>query len=333
VTIVDRRRFLSIAAASAAAPLAAACSDDSVAQQPATTKSAPPATTPAPARGPEEVGRMRITILGSGSPAPDPDRMGPATLVEAAGTSMLVDCGRGVLGRLSAVGIAAPALGAVLITHLHSDHVTDLNDVITSRWALSLTPNPLRVIGPVGTQRVVDRTLAMLEDDIGYRLDHHDDLTEPPQVQVTEVSDGPVDLGVEGLAVSAAPTEHAPVRPTVGYRFEADGAVAAVVGDTIPCDGLDRLALGADVDVQTTVRRDLIETSGIPRLVDVLDYQSTIEQATDTATRQGVGTLVLTHLVPAPPVGSEAEAEWAALAAGGFDGEVVVARDLTTIEA
>jgi ribonuclease Z len=198
---------------------------------------------------------------------------------------------------------------------------------------LSLVPNPLRIVGPEGTARVVERTLTMLEDDIGYRLAHHDDLTEPPQVEVTEVSDGPVDLGVEGLAVGAAPTEHAPVRPTVGYRFEAEGSVAAVSGDTIPCEGLDRLVDGADVYVQTTVRRDQIEAIGVPRMLDVLDYHSTIEQAAETATRNGVRKLVLTHLVPPPPPDSPAEAEWAAMAAEGFDGEVVVARDLTAIEA
>jgi ribonuclease Z len=276
---------------------------------------------------------MRITILGSGSPLPDANRAGPSTLVEAAGASLLVDCGRGALMRLVGSGGAVQNLSAVLITHLHSDHITDLNDVITSRWALSLVPNPLRIVGPEGTARVVERTLTMLEDDIGYRLAHHDDLTEPPQVEVTEVSDGPVDLGVEGLAVGAAPTEHAPVRPTVGYRFEAEGSVAAVSGDTIPCEGLDRLVDGADVYVQTTVRRDQIEAIGVPRMLDVLDYHSTIEQAAETATRNGVRKLVLTHLVPPPPPDSPAEAEWAAMAAEGFDGEVVVARDLTAIEA
>ena len=275
---------------------------------------------------------MRITILGSGSPLPDPNRAGPSTLIQAAGASVLVDCGRGALMRLAGAFSAVQSLDAVLITHLHSDHITDLNDVITSRWALSLVPNPLRVVGPEGTARVVERTLAMLEDDIGYRLDHHDDLTEPPQVEVTEVSDGPVDLGIDGLAISAAPTDHAPVRPTVGYRFEAEGKVAAVVGDTIPCEGLDRLADGADVYVQTTVRRDLIETIAVPRMLDVLDYHSTIEQAADTATRLGVGTLVLTHLVPAPALDSPDEQAWADQAASGFDGEIVVARDLTAVD-
>ena len=229
---------------------------------------------------------------GLGEPDARPNRAGPSTLVTAAGTPLLVDCGRGAIMRLAGAGAAAPALGAVLITHLHSDHITDLNDVITTRWVTSFAPNPLRVVGPEGTQRLVDRTLSMLEDDIGYRLAHHDDLNEPPEVQVTEISDGPIDIGIEGLTLSAAPTEHAPVRPTVGYRFEADGAVAAVVGDTIPCEGLDRLVDGADVYVQTTVRRDQIEAIGVPRLVDVLDYQSTVEQAADTAARHRVRTLV-----------------------------------------
>ncbi|MGI9579192.1 MAG: MBL fold metallo-hydrolase, partial [Microthrixaceae bacterium] len=200
---------------------------------------------------------MRVTVLGSGSPVPEAERAGPSMLVEVAGGSVLVDCGRGALMRLAAAGAPAQRINAVLITHLHSDHMTDLNDLITSRWALSLAPNPLRVVGPPGTQRVVDRTLTMLEDDIGYRLEHHGDLNEPPSVQVTEVSDGAVELRIDGLAVNCAPTEHEPVHPTVGYRFEAGAAIAAIVGDSIPCEGLDRLADGADIYVQTTVRRDL----------------------------------------------------------------------------
>lgn len=276
---------------------------------------------------------MRITILGSGSPLPDPDRAGPSTLIEVAGTTLLVDCGRGVLMRLAAAGVAIQNLGAVLLTHLHSDHICDLNDVLASRWALSLSRNPIRVIGPEGTRRLVDRTLTMLEDDIGYRLAHHDDLTETPAVEVTEVTDGTVDLGVDGLTVSAAPTDHAPVHPTVGYRFEHAGSVGAIAGDTLPCEGLDRLAIGADVYVQTTVRGDLIDALGLPRLVDVLDYHSTIEQAADTASRLGVKTLVLTHLVPAPPIDSATETQWATIAAERYDGEIVVARDLTVATA
>ncbi|MEZ5229838.1 MAG: MBL fold metallo-hydrolase [Acidimicrobiales bacterium] len=79
---------------------------------------------------------LTVTLLGTGSPMPSPDRAGPATLVSAGegadAEHYLVDAGRGVLMRLAALGLGAPNLAAVLITHLHSDHITDLNDVITA---------------------------------------------------------------------------------------------------------------------------------------------------------------------------------------------------------
>lgn len=65
---------------------------------------------------------IEITLLGTGSPIPDPNRAGPATLVRAGGQTFLVDCGRGVLQRAAAIGVAATGLSALLLTHLHSDH-------------------------------------------------------------------------------------------------------------------------------------------------------------------------------------------------------------------
>lgn len=61
---------------------------------------------------------LEITLLGTGSPIPDPDRAGPSTLVRAGAQAFLVDCGRGVLQRAAAVGVGAAGLSAVLLTHL-----------------------------------------------------------------------------------------------------------------------------------------------------------------------------------------------------------------------
>ena len=137
-------------------------------------------------------------------------------------------------------------------------------------------------------------------------------------------------LEEQSVRVTAAPTDHAPVRPTVGYRVDDGAASVVIAGDTVPCAGLDELCAGADVLVHTVVRRDLIEPIGLPRLTDVLDYHSTVEDAALTAARNGVGTLVLTHLVPAPQ--PDAEHEWIARAGAHFDGAVVVARDLLALD-
>lgn len=231
--------------------------------------------------------------------------------------------------RAAAAGSGAGALRGLFLTHLHSDHTTDLNDVITSRWVMSFQPNPLTVYGPVGTADLVGATEAMLERDVGYRLAHHADLQWRPSTEVVECEHGAV-FSEGAVRVTAAPTDHAPVRPTVGYRFDDGETSVVLAGDTVPCAGLDGLCAGADVLVHTVIRRDLIEPIGLPRLTDVLDYHSTVEDAARTAARAGVGTLVLTHLVPAPQPGTEEE--WAALAADHFGGTVVVAHDLATVD-
>ena len=138
-----------------------------------------------------------------------------------------------------------------------------------------------------------------------------------------------VAFAAAGVTVTAAPTDHRPVTPTVGYRFDHEGSSVVCAGDTVPCEGLDRLVDGADVYVQTVIRQDLVEAVGVPRLLDICDYHSTVEQAAQTATRGGVRTLVLTHMVPAPA--PDEEQGWIDLAAQHFDGEVIVASDLDRV--
>ena len=277
---------------------------------------------------------IAITLLGTGSPMPSPDRAGPATLISAGDEHYLVDAGRGVLMRLAAAGLGAPNLTAVLLTHLHSDHITDLNDVITTRWVMTFVPTPLTIVGPVGTKAVVDHILASLEPDMGYRIAHHDDLEGPPQIDVIEVTDGLIDLpgrSADAVVIRCAQTDHKPVEPSVGFRFDHEGVAVVAAGDTVPCAGLDSLCDGADALVHTVIRKDIIANLPMQRIKDTLDYHSSPEEAAQTAARAGVGTLVLTHYVPPIPTGGTGD-DWKALAAEHFSGVVELGDDLHRVE-
>ncbi|MFI4936067.1 MAG: MBL fold metallo-hydrolase [Caulobacterales bacterium] len=271
---------------------------------------------------------MDVILLGTGSPIPSAERAGPATLVRAGGATLLIDCGRGVVMRLAGAGVAPPTISAILLTHMHSDHICDLNDVITTHWVMNVAPTPLRVFGPKGAKALVEATLAMLAFDVKYRIDHHDDLSSPPSVETTELEPGDA-FSVGDCRISAHRTDHSPVFPTLGYRIEAGGLAAAIAGDTIPCPELDVLCQGADVYVQTVIREDLVRRVPSRRLQDILDYHSTVEQAAQTAGRAGVRTLMLTHYVPALMKGQEEE--WRALARPHFAGEIVLGDDLTRV--
>jgi len=269
-----------------------------------------------------------ITLLGTGSPMVDPNRAGPSTLVKAGDSVFLVDCGRGVLMRAAAAGVGAANLTALLLTHLHSDHITDLSDVITTRWVTTFVPTPLPIIGPPGTKAVVEATLAALAPDISYRIAHHADITEPPSVQVYEYTDGQV-WDADGVRITVAPTDHRPVEPTIAFRIEYDGTSVVLAGDTVPCAGLDELASGAGALVHTVIRKDLVARVPQQRLKDILDYHSSVEQAAATAARAGVGTLVLTHYVS--PLAPGQEDQWRALAATEFSGPVELGDDLLRV--
>ena len=288
-----------------------------------------------------EGGVMNIILLGTGSPIPDPHRAGPSTLVRAADHNLVVDCGRGAVMRLMAAGVAPPMVQTVLITHLHSDHISDLNDLVTSRWVMMPTHVPLRVIGPLGTKAMVDAMLLMLRADQQYRHDHHEDLRANGalSVNVSEVTPGER-IMIGDVTVSVHQTDHRPVDPSIGFRIEHGGKVAALAGDTIPCPGLDEMYRNADVYVQTVIRPDLIDalaefvSASAPglggRMRDILDYHSSVEQAAHTAQRNGVKNLMLTHYVP--PMAAGQEDEWRSIATAHFSGNVILGPDLTAIE-
>jgi ribonuclease Z len=274
---------------------------------------------------------IEVTLLGTGSPIPDARRAGPSTLVRAGGQTFLIDCGRGVQLRMTEAGVGANSLTALLLTHLHSDHIADLGDLIITRWVTTFTPDPapLLIIGPPGTAEVVEATLRAFGFDIGYRIAHHADLTTPPPVEVQEFADGVV-WDRDGVTIRVAPTDHRPVEPTIGFRIEHSDASVVLAGDSVPCESLDNLAAGAGALVHTVIRKDLVDAMPMQRIRDILDYHSSVEEAAATAARAGVGILILTHYVPGIAPGQEDE--WRALAASVFDRQIELGDDLLRVE-
>ena len=132
------------------------------------------------------------------------------------------------------------------------------------------------------------------------------------------------------MSIRVAPTDHRPVAPTIGFRIEFGAASVVLAGDTVPCSSLDELATAAGALVHTVIRKDIVSNIPQQRLQDICDYHSSVEEAAATAARAGVGTLVMTHYVPALVPGQEEQ--WRMLAATEFAGQIELGDDLHRVE-
>jgi ribonuclease BN (tRNA processing enzyme) len=135
-----------------------------------------------------------------------------------------------------------------------------------------------------------------------------------------------------GVQVSAVLVQHAPVFPAFGFRFDTPGGSVAFSGDTGACDNVVRLARGADVLVHEVIDVDQMadRLRRLPNYESVRNHlassHTSPEEVGAIAARAGVGTLVLSHLVPGDA--DLSEDEWEARVRETYDGEVVCGVDL-----
>lgn len=275
-----------------------------------------------------------VTITGSGFPGPSPDRAGPGVLVRRDGLNLQFDAGRATTMRLAGLGVRPPDLHALFITHHHSDHLTGLADLVLTRWILDTHSGagPLQVVAPAGpSARFAERLFDIWEEDIDVRTGHSARPRPMIDLWPFEVASLPVEVWSQGaVRVLAGPVRHEPVYPAVGYRIETPDGAIAITGDTRVCDEVAELAAGADVLVYEALRVEAVLAS--PFLPDhICDYHADTRRIGVQAAELGVGTLVLTHLIPEPRAAGEVQAFIEDVRAGGFSGELLVANDLDTV--
>ena len=274
---------------------------------------------------------MRTLLLGTGSPPPNPNRRGPATLVVVGDTErFLVDAGSGVGVQMVQVGLRPYDWPPVFITHHHSDHVVDLGHLLITRWIVGQN-TPFEVYGPAGTRRQMDKLLDYMQWDIEVRRGHMID-REPPAVRVTEIEEGKV-YDREGLQISAFLVEHDPVKPAFGYRFDGEGRSLVISGDTRPCENLMKWSYGVDTLIHECC--EMARTSWTPgcgwptieeKIRDLASYHTQPDEIGRVAEGARPKRLVMTHLMP----GSD-PAELKGAAEKYFRGPVVVGDDLLEV--
>lgn len=274
---------------------------------------------------------MQLTLLGTGCPAVHAERYGPAQIVRHGDMTLLVDCGSGVTQRMAQAGISGRDIDAVLLTHMHSDHVVDLFQLVISSWHQG-RDRPMRVFGPQGTYAYVDGVVSLWQSEMERRIEHERRPSAVAlQTEVNEINPGEtVEFGA--MRVRAVEVDHKPVRHAYGYVFETDEAKLVISGDTRPCDALTEAARGADLLLhEVFVHREMKVEEGV-RTAETIDqvasYHTLSSDVGKVAAKAGVKWLALTHFVP-PDCGQAALHKEVKQ---DFSGPVTICEDLMTLD-
>jgi ribonuclease Z len=239
-------------------------------------------TAPTPA-----VSDFRVTLLGTSTPNPLPDRFGPSTLVEAGSEKLVFDCGRGCTIRLWQLKIP---LGAVklFLTHLHSDHTVGIPDLWLTGF-LNLPyggrNEPFAVWGPKGTVEMMSNLEKAYRADIRIRREFTPALSaQQVAIAANDFSEGIV-YDRNGVRVTAFKVKHANVEEAFGFRIDYKGHAVAISGDMAPNENFLKYAQGTDVVLHEVgvARPELLEKSPETRRMIAAHHSSPEDAARDFA--------------------------------------------------
>jgi ribonuclease BN (tRNA processing enzyme) len=203
---------------------------------------------------PEPNPATQIVMLGTGTPRPDPDRSGPATVIVVNNSPYLIDFGPGVIRRavaaynkgVLAIGAAAVNLRTAFVTHLHADHTAGYPDLILTPWILG-RKHPVDVYGPKGLSDMTQHVLSAWKADVDSRLKGIDSLPASGCVINAHEIEAGVFYEDDNVKVTAFRVRHAGLENAFGFRVETPHKTIVFSGDTAPTQSLLDNCRGCDV--------------------------------------------------------------------------------------
>ena len=254
---------------------------------------------------------LKVVVCGSRSPLPSPGRAESCVLVEAGNDIYIFDLGNGSVNNLTQYQIPWPNLKAVLITHMHSDHMADLPDAHLQSWIQGRTA-PLKVYGPEGINLVTKGFELAYSADYQYRSDHHGDDMLPMSIAgfdaIQIIDNQLIPNDTPGLEILPFVVDHYPVNSAFGFKISYKGRTVVISGDTIHDGSVQKYSKDVDLLVHSAISIDIVERmrglAPIPQmdkiLLDIQDYHTTIKEAGEISRDANVKHLLIYHSIPTP---------------------------------
>lgn len=250
---------------------------------------------------------MRITLLGTGTPAPSLERQSSGFLFDVGNDLIVMDHGPGAHHRLLESGHRAVDVTHAFFTHLHYDHCMDYGRLVLQRWDQGADKIPdLKVYGPPPIARMTELLFGrdgVYGPDIRARIEHQSSIDvfearggkaprKRPAPSVREVHAGDVVEG-SGWKLTVGHASHVqPYLECLAFRLDAEDGSVCYSGDSGKAEEIVELAKGCDMLIHMNHY-----FSGTAPSVAYRAACGNHRENAIAAKRAGVKTLVLTHAI------------------------------------
>ena len=258
---------------------------------------------------------LSAAVCGSRSPLPSPGRAETCILISAGEDLFVVDIGDGSNDNLRSWNINFRNIEAVLITHLHSDHIADLPGLHQNAWVVGERNSKLKVFGPEGVDQFTQGIEMAYAHDYVFRNEHHGNAIAPLEYAGFDTNvinlNNPVIFDNGELRITAFRVVHEPIEPALGFKFEYKGRSIVITGDTSYTQNVIDNSMNADVlfhEAQANHMLAVMEKSLMSRgaqllatvFDDITTYHTSLVEAAEIANEANVKKLFFYHLTPAP---------------------------------
>ena len=214
---------------------------------------------------------VNITFLGTGTPRPDINKLGPSILINTQHEEILLDMGRGTTLRLNQIGNNYAKINDIYISHLHFDHVVGLADFwLTSNvWQKKTNTN---IYGPIGIKNFCDGLLNTYKEDIKYRYKNE-------KISNLKCFNFPKKkIYQSNLEITSFKNLHGHIENSHGFKIKYKDKVIVYSGDTTFSDNVINNSKNADILIHELIATTKKIYNSNKKLRDVVSSHTNIKQ-------------------------------------------------------
>jgi ribonuclease Z len=264
---------------------------------------------------------INITFLGTGTPRPDINKLGPSVLIKYANEELLLDAGRGSALRINQIGNDFSKINNIFISHMHYDHIIGIADLwLTSN--LWQRKKDINIFGPNSIKSFCDNLMKSYSEDIKYRYKENN----YSKLNCLKFSER--NHKSNNIEIIEFTNNHGHIDNSYGFKINYKNKSIVYSGDTTYSENVIKNSMNADILIHEVIAASPKIYESNHKLKKVFSTHTSIEQLVKILSLCKPKLTILNHAL----LFGISEEKVLSEIRKNYSGDVIFSRDLMSVD-